>query len=113
MVMVHRGPGRGVYRSRVPAKITYLMRAPRGSLAGLLAEHPVDGVREVGFPAAVGTDNRGHTRTDEKRSSVQLGEDLNPLKFDALSLSKFASSQSDRTFSPGPTGPRLSGMRPW
>ncbi len=82
-------------------------------LGGLLAQHPVDGIREVGFPATVGTDNGGHTGT-RKTELGALGEGLEPLKFDAFEFKQGSlAPQSDEHFSGARRGPGSRGMRPW
>ena len=49
-------------------------------LGGLFAEHPADGVGDVGFAAAVRTDNGGHARQEIKRSLFSKRLEADELK---------------------------------
>ena len=69
-------------RSRVPAKITSSMRAPRRLLARLLAQHPTDGIAEVGLAAAVRPDDGGDAGAVEPHLGA-VAEGLESLEFDA------------------------------
>jgi hypothetical protein len=85
----------------------------REGLGGLLAEHPVDGIGEVGLPAAVGADDGG----DPGAGKAQLGavrEGLEPLKFDAFEFKQSSQSPQSNGQSCGTRrGPGSRGLRPW
>ena len=67
------------------------------ALGGLLAEHPTDGVADVGFAAAVGADNGGDARPVEPQFGA-VAEGLESLEFDAFEFQQ--SSPSSLILSP-------------
>ena len=79
-------------RSRVPAKMTSSIRAPRRALGRLLAQHPADGVAQVGFSTAVGANDGRDARTGE----LHLGSVKEGLK--ALNLNSLEFQQSTVPF---------------
>jgi len=80
-------------RSRVPAKMTSSMRAPRRDLADCSPEHPTNGVAQVGLSAPV----RAHDGGNAAAIESQLGpvaKGLKALDLDAFSFSKLLTSSA-------------------
>ena len=78
-------------RDLVPAKITSSMRAPRKTARRLLAEHPADGVAQVGFAASVGTDDGRDSAAVEAQFRA-VAERLKSLEFDFSQLQQSGTS---------------------
>jgi hypothetical protein len=60
-------------RPSVPLKITSAISPPRKRLGRLLAEHPADGVGDIGFAAAVGADDGSDAGLKIQRGFVREG----------------------------------------
>ena len=77
-------------RPALPAKITSVIDRPRSALGALLAQHPVDGVADVGLPAAVGANHGGDSRGElhlgpiAKRFEARDGELVEMQHVDSL-----------------------------
>ena len=84
-------------RLAVPAKMTSSIFWDRTALRRLGAEHPADGVDDVGLAAAVRPDDDGDARLEVEGRGV--GEGLEALEGEGLQEHRTA------TLAVGPTGP--------
>ena len=71
------------FLSRVPAKITSSIRAPRRRFRGLLAQNPTDRIAEVGLAAPIGPDDGSDTAA-AKFHFWSVVERLEPMILDRV-----------------------------